>query len=88
MKQFSLTTLMATAATALTATQAAAHPGHMADLAGHDHWIAGVAVGAAVLVGLWGILRDRRPKADKVNDHSDGGTQSDGAPADEEEVAA
>lgn len=39
---------------------AAAHPGHLADVAGHDHWVAGVAIGLAVLAGLWGALKGRR----------------------------
>ena len=36
-----------------------AHPGHWADVAGHDHWIAGAAIGAAVLAGLWGALKGK-----------------------------
>ncbi|WP_377510871.1 DUF6732 family protein [Octadecabacter sp. R77987] len=43
----------------LFATSASAHPGHIADVAGHDHWVAGAAVGIAVLVGLWGALKGR-----------------------------
>lgn len=38
----------------------AAHPGHLAGLAGHDHWVAGAALGAAVLVGIWGALKGKR----------------------------
>ena len=43
----------------LLAGPAAAHPGHWADLAGHDHWVAGAAIGAAVLAGLWGALKGK-----------------------------
>ncbi len=39
---------------ALVPMPALAHVGHLGDLAGHDHWIAGAAIGAAVLAGLWG----------------------------------
>ena len=39
---------------------ARAHPGHLVDVAGHDHWVAGAAIGLAVLVGLWGALKGRR----------------------------
>jgi hypothetical protein len=39
---------------------ASAHPGHLADLAGHDHWLAGVAIGLAVLAGLWGVLKGEK----------------------------
>ena len=38
-------------------TSASAHPGHLADMAGHDHWIAGAAIGAAILAGSWGALK-------------------------------
>ena len=38
---------------------AAAHPGHLAGLAGHDHWIAGIAIGAAIAAGLWGALKGK-----------------------------
>ena len=42
------------------AGQAAAHPGHLAGLAGHDHWVAGAAIGLAIAVGVWGALKGRR----------------------------
>lgn len=42
------------------ATGAQAHPGHLTDLAGHDHWVAGAAIGAAVLAGLWGALKGKK----------------------------
>lgn len=45
------------------AQSAAAHTGHLADVAGHDHWVAGAAIGIAILVGLWGAL-----KGDKETD--------------------
>jgi hypothetical protein len=38
---------------------ALAHLGHVGDLAGHDHWVAGAAAGAAVAVGVWGWLKGR-----------------------------
>ena len=45
---------------------AAAHPGHLADLAGHDHWVAGAAIGLSVLAGLWGALKgDKEEAADE-----------------------
>ena len=34
-----------------------AHVGHLGGMAGHDHWIAGIAIGVAVGVGLWGALK-------------------------------
>ncbi|MEV8467385.1 DUF6732 family protein [Fluviibacterium sp. DFM31] len=44
----------------LAATMAQAHPGHLADLAGHDHWVAGAALGAAIALGAWAALKGRR----------------------------
>ncbi len=45
---------------ALIATPAMADPGHISNVAGHDHWVAGIAVGAAVAISLWGILKERK----------------------------
>ena len=39
---------------------AQAHPGHLVDAAGHNHWVAGAAIGAAIAMGLWGALKGRR----------------------------
>lgn len=41
---------------------ALAHPGHWADAAGHDHWVAGVAIGLAGLAALWGALKGKKEK--------------------------
>ncbi len=46
----------------LAASQAAAHPGHWADVAGHDHWIAGAAIGLAGLAAIWGALKGKKEK--------------------------
>ncbi|MBV7408468.1 DUF6732 family protein [Maritimibacter sp. DP1N21-5] len=43
---------------------ALAHPGHLADAAGHDHWVAGVAIGVAIGVAVWGALRGRGKKVE------------------------
>ncbi|WP_099826668.1 DUF6732 family protein [Oceaniglobus indicus] len=40
--------------------RAMAHPGHLADAAGHDHWIAAAALGLAILLGVGALVRDRR----------------------------
>ncbi len=48
------TALMAAPGTVL------AHTGHVADLAGHDHWVAGAAIGLAIALGLWGALKGGR----------------------------
>ncbi|MFO6464550.1 DUF6732 family protein [Jannaschia sp. KMU-145] len=41
----------------LTTASAAAHPGHIGDLAGHDHWVLGAGLGAIALAGLVGWLK-------------------------------
>lgn len=46
---------------------AMAHVGHLGDLAGHDHWVAGAALGAALAIGIYGALKGRR-KADKADE--------------------
>jgi len=43
----------------ITAGPAVADPGHLAGLGGHDHWIAGIAIGAAIAAGLWGALKGK-----------------------------
>lgn len=48
------------------ALPAAAHTGHIADVAGHDHWVAGIAIGAAIAVGIWGALKGGRSKDDEA----------------------
>ena len=66
----------------LFAAPAAAHPGHLAELAGHNHWVAGAAIGAAIALGLWGALKGK--KAD-VEVGADADAEVDG---DAEEQAA
>lgn len=46
----------------LTGTAAAAHPGHWADVAGHDHWVAGAAIAVAGLAAIWGALKGKKAK--------------------------
>lgn len=48
----------------LTGSAAAAHPGHWGELAGHDHWVAGAAIGLAGLAALWGALKGKKKEAD------------------------
>lgn len=35
---------------------ALAHPGHLLEAAGHNHILAGIAIGAAIGVAIWGAL--------------------------------
>ncbi|SEP83985.1 DUF6732 family protein [Thalassovita taeanensis] len=61
---------------AVWAGQAAAHPGHLAEVAGHGHWLAGVAIGAAIAIGLWQGLKGKG-KDEAASDEAE-------APCDEE----
>ncbi|MFZ3580600.1 DUF6732 family protein [Loktanella sp. DJP18] len=45
-----------------TTTSAAAHPGHLVDAAGHNHWVAGIALGAAGIAIALGALKGRKDK--------------------------
>lgn len=42
------------------AGSAHAHTGHIAEVAGHNHWLAGVAIGAAAAIALWQTLKGKR----------------------------
>ncbi|WP_108815580.1 DUF6732 family protein [Loktanella sp. Alg231-35] len=50
----------------LTGTSAAAHPGHLVDVAGHDHWVAGAAIGLAGLAAIWGALKGKKANAEEA----------------------
>lgn len=52
-----------TAILILTGTSASAHPGHLVDAAGHNHWVAGIALGAAGIASVIGLLKGRKAKA-------------------------
>ncbi|WP_417250480.1 DUF6732 family protein [Celeribacter sp.] len=42
----------------LAAAPAVAHPGHITDtVAGHDHWVAGIALGIAAGVAIIGAIK-------------------------------
>lgn len=49
----------------LFAAPAQAHPGHVADLAGHDHWVLGAGLGAIALAGLLGWLKGGEEAGDE-----------------------
>ena len=44
------------------ASAAQAHVGHFGDLAGHDHWVAAGAIGAAIALAAWNILKGKKDK--------------------------
>ncbi len=47
---------------------AAAHPGHLAEAAGHGHWLGAAAIGAAIAIGLWQGLKGRRNDDDEARE--------------------
>ena len=47
----------------LSGTAAHAHPGHLAEVAGHGHWLGAAGLGAAIAIGLWSGLRARKERA-------------------------
>ena len=67
----SLLTLILT----LTASAASAYPGHWADVAGHDHWVAGAAIGLAGLAALWGALKGKKAKAEEADEAEETGDE-------------
>lgn len=62
------------------AGSAQAHPGHLAGVAGHDHWVAGAAIGLAILAGIYGALKGRKEKAEADAAEADE-TEEEGVPA-------
>ena len=50
---------------------AAAHTGHWGEMAGHDHWVAGAAIGIAILVGLAGALKGQKKTDEAVSDDAE-----------------
>lgn len=52
-----------------------AHIGHLGDVAGHDHWVAGVAIGTAIGVAIWGALKGK-PDED-ASDEAEDETRAD-----------
>ncbi|ATG48696.1 hypothetical protein CEW89_14685 [Celeribacter ethanolicus] len=42
------------------ATPALAHPGHLGEMAGHNHWLAGAAIGAAIAIAIWGAIKGKK----------------------------
>lgn len=46
----------------LAAGPASAHVGHLGGFGGHDHWVAGAAIGLAAGIALWGKLKGAKDK--------------------------
>ncbi|WP_375254144.1 DUF6732 family protein [Yoonia sp.] len=53
-------------------TSAVADPGHLADVAGHEHWVAGAAIGLAGLAAIWGALKGKKAQQEEAEVEDDG----------------
>lgn len=51
---------------------AAAHPGHLAQAAGHAHWVAGAAIAVAIGLGLWAAFGTGGARPKPVEPEADG----------------
>ena len=47
---------------------AVAHAGHLVDVAGHDHLLAGAAIGIAIAIGVAGALKGARRDEDEADE--------------------
>lgn len=54
---------------------ALAHPGHLAEVAGHGHWLGAAAIGAAIALGLWSRARGRKDADAETADEAEEETQ-------------
>jgi hypothetical protein len=61
----------------LIAAPALAHVGHFGEMAGHDHWIAGAALGAAAGIAIWGALKGKKKAAAKDKVEADAETDAE-----------
>jgi len=47
---------------------AAAHIGHLGEVAGHGHWLGAAAIGAAIAIGVWQGLRGKGDEEAEAED--------------------
>ncbi len=50
---------------------AAAHVGHLGEAAGHDHWVAGIAIGVAIGVSIWGAIKGKKDPEDAPEEEAE-----------------
>ena len=50
---------------------AQAHPGHLAEAAGHGHWLGAAAIGAAIAIGLWAAAKGRAGAQDDTAEEAE-----------------
>lgn len=59
------------------ASPAAAHIGHLGEVSGHAHWIAGAAIGLAGAIALWVRTRGRKDSACEEAESTEGDPEAD-----------
>ncbi|WP_417242393.1 DUF6732 family protein [Celeribacter sp.] len=57
-----------------------AHVGHLADVAGHDHWVAGIALGIAAGIAVWGAVSGTKETGAQSADAPEAEGQVDAEP--------
>lgn len=60
--------ILTTAILVLSANASFAHPGHLAEVAGHGHWIGAAAIGAAIALGAWAALKGKKSEQSDVDE--------------------
>lgn len=60
--------LVLTLAFTLFGSAAVAHPGHLIEVAGHNHGAAGAAIGLIILAGLYGALKGKKAEEPEEDD--------------------
>lgn len=53
------------------ALPAFAHPGHLVEAAGHNHWLAGAAIGAAIAIAIWGAVKGKQDESAEAETETD-----------------
>lgn len=71
--------IIATLTPMLVASPAFAHVGHLGEFAGHDHWVAGAALGAALAVSIWGALKGKKDAEDADEDAAEDAAEEEAA---------
>ena len=77
---FGTLTIGALTSGGLTAGPVSAHTGHLAEVAGHGHWLGAAAIGAAIAIGLWAAVKGPRDAQASEEDAPDDALPEDEMP--------
>ncbi len=59
------------------ASSAQAHVGHLGEFAGHDHWVAGGAIGIAIGIAGWNLIKGKKGTDAEVDEGDQGEPDQD-----------